>query len=282
MLGKVFSIEEFSIYDGPGIRTTVFLKGCPLRCEWCHSPEGQSFATEVLRSPNGCLHCDACLNAGYKETNIPCLTEKSIAVCPQNLLRLCGTDYTSEELIASLQKNASILRTNGGGVTFSGGEPTAQADFLIDCLDRLDGILHRALQTCGHCATENFVDILSRCDYVLYDIKLMDPLLHRRYCGISNELILENYCRLAASGIDFCTRIPLIPTVNDTAENLEATARFLQQNGVSYVEILPYHPLAGSKYALIGRIYAPSFQTTCPPDPHTEIFQSYGIEVKIL
>lgn len=282
MLGKVFSIEEFSIYDGPGIRTTVFLKGCPLRCEWCHSPEGQSFATEVLRSPNGCLHCGACTKAGYEDTGISHLTPKSISVCPQNLLRLCGTDYTPDTLIASLQKNASILRMNGGGVTFSGGEPTAQPDFLIDCFDRLDGILHRALQTCGYCPTETFTKILSRCDYVLYDIKLMDPHLHRRYCGVSNELILENYRRLAASGIDFCTRIPLIPTVNDTVENLDATARFLRENGVSYVEIMPYHPLTGSKYALAGRIYAPSFQTTYPPDPHTEIFQSYGIEVKIL
>ena len=282
MFGKVFSIEEFSIYDGPGIRTTVFFKGCPLRCEWCHSPEGQGFATEILRSPNGCLHCGACTRVGEAETGIPSLTESSIASCPRNLLRLSGTDYTPRELIGRLSKNLDVLNLNGGGVTFSGGEPTAQGEFLLACLQLLEGKTHRAIQTCGYCPNEQFAAILPHCDHVLYDLKLMDPALHLRYCGASNQLILENYRTLIASGIDFTTRIPLIPTVNDTEQNILETAVFLQACDVHYVEILPYHALTGSKYALVGRQYTPSFDTSKAPTPHVDLFNLYGIEVKVL
>ena len=282
MQGRVFSMEEFSIYDGPGIRTAVFLKGCPLRCEWCHSPEGQEFAIEILRSPNGCLRCGACLEAGKVHTGNLCLTKESIPACPQSLLRECGKDYTPEELVDVLKKNAELLRLNGGGVTFSGGEPTAQPEFLIQCLSGLQGVLHRAVQTSGYCQPQIFSDILKNCDYVLYDLKLMDPVLHRRYCGVSNQWILENYRMLASFGKDFCTRLPLIPTVNDTEENLEATARWLVENGVHYLEILPYNPLTGSKYALAGRCYSPSFDTTQAPEPRISLFRKYGIEVRLL
>ena len=282
MQGKVFSIEEFSIYDGPGIRTTVFLKGCPLQCEWCHSPEGQSFATEILKSPNGCTECGACLQAGKEECGIPTLTVKSISACPRNLLRLCGNDHTPEELTALLEKNLPLLKLNGGGVTFSGGEPTAQAEFLTACLRLLEGKTHRALQTCGYCAPQIFRSLLEHCDYVLYDIKLMDPALHRRYCGVSNEWILENYEALVSSGVAFCTRLPLIPGVTDTEENLSRVAAFLTHRGVKYLEMMPYHALTGSKYALAGREYAPSFDGSRESDPHIAIFSSHGIEVKIL
>ena len=282
MQGKVFSVEEFSIYDGPGIRTTVFLKGCPLQCEWCHSPEGQSFATEILKSPNGCAECGACLQAGKEECGIPSLTSKSISACPRNLLRSCGMDYSPEALVALLEKNLPLLKQNGGGITFSGGEPTAQSEFLIACLQLLEGKVHRALQTCGHCAPQIFRSILAHCDYLLYDIKLMDPALHHRYCGISNELILANFQTLAASGVTFCTRLPLIPGVTDTEENLSAVAAFLARCGVKYLEMMPYHALTGSKYALAGREYAPSFDITKEPTPRNALFSRYGIEVKVL
>ncbi len=128
---KIFSIEEFSTYDGPGIRMTVFLKGRPLRCSWCHNPEGQSFEAQVVRSPNGCIGCGACLNVGEKETGRRTLTEASIAVCPRGIVRLCGEEYTSERLVGIIGKNVDMLNAAGGGVTFSGGEPLCQHAFLL-------------------------------------------------------------------------------------------------------------------------------------------------------
>lgn len=282
IFGTVFSIEEFSTFDGPGIRTTVFLKGCPLRCIWCHNPEGQRHDPELLRSPNGCLACGACLKKGAEQTGSPCLVADSVAVCPRNLIRLCGTDYTPQDLLTVLDKNIRLLNQSGGGVTFSGGEPLAQPHFLQGCLQLLRGKTNRALQTCGYAKPSVFSSILAECDYVLYDLKLIDETRHAAYTGVSNRTILQNYRTLAASGIPFCTRIPLIPTVNDTAENITATAELMRQNNVRDVEILPYNRMAGGKYALLGRNYEPNFDGSLTPNPHTEIFKRYGIEVTIL
>ena len=279
--GTVFSIEEFSIYDGPGIRTTVFLKGCPLRCMWCHSPEGQSFLPEMLRSPNGCLACGACLDKGAELTGERRLVKESIEVCPKDLVREAGTAYTADGLVKKILKNARILQ-NGGGVTFSGGEPLAQSEFLLSCLALLEGQLHRAVQTSGFAPEEVFGRVLSCCDYVLFDLKLMDEEKHRYYCGQSNEPILKNYRTLAQSGKDFITRIPLIPTVNDTVENLTKTAELMAELDVHRVELLPYHKLTGSKYAMTGRVYAPEFDENILPQPHLEIFEKYNIEVSVL
>ena len=280
--GIVFSIEEFSIYDGPGIRTTVFLQGCPLRCAWCHSPEGQPFTSQILRSPNGCVQCGACLKKGEEITGVPSLVKESISVCPRNLIRESGITYTSDALVEKITKNLALLNRSDGGITFSGGEPLAQSEFLIECLKQLEGKTDRAIQTSGFCKPKLFADVLNHCDYVLYDLKLMDRKLHTRYCGVDNALILENYRILANSGKRFCTRIPLIPTVNDTEDNIRATAKFLAQNHVSYVELLPYHKLTGSKYALCGRVYTPPFDESIAPTPHLDIFKSYQIEVNVL
>lgn len=282
MEGIVFSIEEFSVYDGPGIRTTVFLKGCPMRCMWCHSPEGQQLPPEMVRSPNGCLHCNACIQKGLELTGKPQLVKESAAVCPRNLIRQAGERYTPEALLQKLKKNVSILNASGGGITFSGGEPLMQADFLRKCLMGLEGVTNRAIQSCGFCKPEVFAEILPHCDYLLYDLKLMDPQKHRYYCGQDNASILQNYRTLAASGKPFITRIPLIPTVNDTEENLRATAAFLRENGVKRIELLPYHKLTGSKYAMTGRSYTPEFDETIPPQLHLDIFENYEIEVTVL
>jgi pyruvate formate lyase activating enzyme len=279
---RVFSIEEFSTYDGPGIRMTVFLKGCPLRCMWCHNPEGQSFERQIVRSPNGCLECGACLAAGERASGERKLTDESIAVCPRGLVRVCGEEYTSAELQAVIEKNIAILNASGGGVTFSGGEPLCHPEFLLEILKGLKGKTNRALQTCGFADTKVFYSVLEECDYVLYDLKLMDEDKHRYYTGVSNAQILENYRLLAATGKDMVTRIPLIPTVNDTEENIRATARFMEENGKSYVELLPYNKLAGGKYSLVGKEYCPEFDTERTVEPHIEIFNEYGIEVKIL
>ncbi|MBR2293674.1 MAG: glycyl-radical enzyme activating protein [Clostridia bacterium] len=280
--GRIFSIEEFSTYDGPGIRMTVFLKGCPLRCSWCHNPEGQRGQIEIVRSPNDCLACGACLREGAKKTGAPCLVPESVAVCPRSLVRLCGEDVSVEQLVRIIEKNTAILNASGGGVTFSGGEPLLWADFLVDCFAALDGKTHRALQTCGYADADTFLRVLAHCDLVLFDLKQMDDEMHRRYTGVSNAPILENYRALAASDKPFLTRIPLIPTVNDTRENIEATARFMKECGADYVELLPYNTMAGGKYRMLGREYEPRFDGSILPDPHKEIWKNYGIEVTIL
>ena len=167
----VFSIEEFSVFDGPGIRTSVFIMGCPLRCEWCHNPEGQSFENFILRAPNGCLNCGNCLKFAANDGGRTVFTEKSIKNCPNALLRYCGTEYTSEELCAKLEKNIPMLNAAGGGITFSGGEPTSNPKFLLDCLSLLKGKTNRAVQTCGYCSPSIFEKVLDNSDYMLFDIK---------------------------------------------------------------------------------------------------------------
>ena len=281
MTGRVFSIEEFSVFDGPGIRTTVFLKGCPLRCTWCHNPEGQEFAREILRSPNGCIECGTCIRLSREEHGRRVLTEECIKKCPMHLIRFGGEDYEVEELCQKLLKNRRILQ-NGGGVTFSGGEPLAQPAFTLACLARLKGELHTAVQTSGFCDGIVFSRALELADFMLYDLKLMDDAQHRRFTGVSNALILENYARLAASGLPFITRVPLIPGVVDTEENLSAIAAFMSSHGVRAVELLPYNRMAGGKYAMTLRTYEPGFDESLPSNPRQELFESYGITAKVL
>lgn len=282
MKGKVFSIEEFSTFDGPGIRTTVFLKGCPLRCSWYHNPEGQNSSTQYLRSPNGCLNCGACLQAGFVSTGKPCLCEESIDACPRDLVRRCGEELSAHCLVSRLEGLLGMLNAAGGGITFSGGEPLSQPDFLLKCLHLLEGKTHRAVQTCGYSPEAVFRTILKNCDYILYDLKHMDSAVHSRYTGVSNTLILQNYRILAESDKPFITRIPLIPGVNDTEANLTATAKFLSQLHINRIELLPYHTGAGAKYKAAGMTYSPGFDTSVLPNPHKDIFNDHGIEVTVL
>jgi len=205
--GNVFAIEEFSTFDGPGIRMTVFLKGCPLRCQWCHNPEGQSFQNVVLRSPNGCLHCGNCMKAAEIVGGRPVLTEESIHACPNHLLRWCAQEYTPEALAEKIQKNVSILNSTGGGVTFSGGEPLAQPDFLLACLKLLKGKTDRAVQTSGYAPKSVFERVLNNADRFLFDIKLVDDSEHKHYTGVSNVCILENFCLLVKSGVPFVSKV---------------------------------------------------------------------------
>ena len=281
MTGKVFSIEEFSVYDGPGIRTTVFLKGCPLRCTWCHNPEGQRFETEIVRSPNGCIECGSCLRLAREENGRRVLIPECIDACPMHLIRPAGEDYEAEALCYKLLKNRRILQ-NGGGVTFSGGEPLSQHAFVLECIQRLKGELHCAIQTSGYCAEEIFSKALATADYFLYDLKLIDDAMHRRFTGVSNERILRNYTALASSGVPFVTRVPLIPGVVDTEENLTAIARILHAHGVNYAELLPYNKMAGGKYAMTLRQFEPGFDESIPSQPREELFAAYGIQTKLM
>lgn len=281
MHGIVFSIEEFSVYDGPGIRTTVFLKGCPLRCNWCHNPEGQNAQPEIIRSPNGCIKCGACTRQAIMQNEQLIFTENSIKACPLNLLRICGERIDSQALCERLLKNENILK-NGGGVTFSGGEPFMQSDFLFECLYKLKGRLHTAIQTCGFCSERTFHAALELTDYFLYDLKLIDEAAHKRHTGMSNALILRNFVCLAQSGKDFVVRIPLIPGVTDTEHNITQIAQLLIDNGVNYVELLPYNTMAGGKYKMLQREYRPDFDEKGAVSTQENLFAAYGIKAKIL
>lgn len=278
----VFSIEEFSVFDGPGIRTTVFLKGCPLRCEWCHNPEGQTAENNIVRSPNGCVHCGECLRYAKQNGEQTEFTEESIAHCPNNLLRYCAQEYSAEQLCAKLEKNFEILNQASGGVTFSGGEPTSNGTFLSECLALLKGKIHRAVQTCGYCPPKTFARILENCDYMLFDLKLIDEQAAIRYTGVSDRLILQNFKTLSESGKPFVIRTPLIPTVTDTENNLTDIAKLLAENGISYIELLPYNKMSGAKYRLAGKKYQPSFDESIPVCPRIDLFARYGITAKLI
>ena len=280
MKGCVFSIEEFSVYDGPGIRTTVFLKGCPLRCEWCHNPEGQNISPEIVRSPNGCIECGNCIRNATVQNGRRYFTDKSIQSCPMHLLRVCGEEMDSADLCEKLLKNKVLLQN--GGVTFSGGEPLMQSAFVFECLQRLKGKLHTAIQTCGYCDPHIFEEAVTLADYFLFDLKLADEDMHKRYTGVSNRSIIENFSWLARSGKEFVVRIPLIPSVTDTNENLTALIGILKENNVHYVELLPYNQMAGGKYALLGREYCPSFDERQPVNLPTALFETHSIAYKIL
>ncbi len=282
MKGIVFSIEEFSVYDGPGIRTSVFLKGCPLRCTWCHNPEGQERAVQIVRSPNGCIGCNECIKSAAKNADGSLsFTEEGIKKCPMHLLRVCGEEFESDALCEKLLKNQRILNT-GGGVTFSGGEPLTQSEFLFECMEKLKGKLHLAIQTCGYCREETFSEAIARSDYFLYDLKLIDDEMHKRYTGVSNERILKNFSVLAKSGVPFTVRVPLIPTVTDTEENICAIAELLRQHEVDYAELLPYNKMAGGKYKMVLREYQPHFDEQRAAEVRQDVFDRYNIKTKIL
>ena len=278
MKGRIFSIEEFSVFDGDGVRETVFLKGCPLRCNWCHSPEGQNYDVQIVRSPNGCLGCGKCLEAGKKACGKRILTKESVEACPRNLVRVCGEDIESFDLAERILKNAAVLTNMGGGITFSGGEPLFQSDFLLETLKLLRGKINRAVQTTGYASSDKFKAMLEETELVLFDLKIMDDKLHRLSTGVGNEIIKRNFGILTKSGVKFIPRVPLIPGVSDTSENLAALCGFLRENQAGYVELLPYNKFAGSKYKMCGRVYKPIFDENKEVKLHPEIFEKYGIK----
>ena len=280
MKGCVFSIEEFSVYDGPGIRTTVFLKGCPLRCSWCHNPEGQHPSPEIVRSPNGCIECGNCIHHARIQNGRRYFTDESIQNCPMRLLRVCGEEYNSEQLCEKLLKNRVLLQK--GGVTFSGGEPLLQSAFLFSCLRYLKGKLHTAVQTSGYGDPHVFDEAVALADYFLFDLKLADEAMHIKYTGVSNQPILRNFSALAKSGRAFVVRIPLIPGVTDTEQNITGIIDLLEENNVRYVELLPYNQMAGGKYAMLDRQYCPDFDQHQSVRLPKELLETHSIAYNIL
>ena len=247
--GIVFDVREFTVHDGPGIRTTVFMKGCPLRCTWCHNPEGLRTVPQVIHSPLGD--------------------------------RTVGRRYEAAELAGILLGQAEVLAMNGGGVTFSGGEPLMQAGFVADVIDLLEG-MHVVLDTSGCADADAFREVARRCDLLYLDIKLIDPALHRRWTGQDNGPILRNLGLLAELGRPFVARVPLVPGVTDTPENLSAIAATLtSMPTLERVELLPYNRAAGGKYAACGMVFQPGFDEDQESNADIEPFLREGIEVRV-
>ncbi len=281
MTGIIFDIKQFAVFDGPGIRTTVFQKGCPLRCEWCHNPEGLSFSPQLMVSESACIHCGRC-RAVCEHPDACTVCGKCIRSCPLGLRKICGKRMEASELAGKLMKDQDYLERQGGGVTFSGGEPTAQGEFLLECL-RLIRPMHKAIETSGYCDPHLFLEIVSMLDYVILDLKHTDDEIHRRYTKVGNQKILANLEQLKASGKPFRLRIPVIPGVNDTEENFRGTARLLKDaRNLDTVELLPYHQTAGAKYEMVGMTFTPSFQADAQPNLNTSVFREYGIPCKVI
>ena len=250
MTGTVFDIKEMAVHDGPGLRTTVFLKGCPLRCKWCHNPEGLQPQPQLLYKSARCRHCGLCL-AGCSH---PACQKfgRCLHVCPENCLEVAGRQWEAAELAASLIAGAQVLGADFGGFTFSGGEPLAQPDFLQEVIEKLHGY-HLCMETSGYADSAVFQKITAQLDYVIMDLKLADPEQHRHYTGVDNSRILRNFAWLRESGKPYLIRTPLIPGITDTSRNLQAIERII---GNSPWEKLPYNAMAGAKYAMLGWEYS--------------------------
>jgi len=246
--GHIFDIKEFSVNDGPGVRTTVFFRGCPLRCVWCHNPEGLDTGRGVLIRRNGCLDCGRCRQ--------PCQHPeceglgRCLHACPMGLVEELGREWDAPSLAARVMRDADLFESSGGGVTLSGGEPLLQHEFAAELLRLLP--VHKAIETSGFASGEVFRRIIGLVDYVMMDLKLIDPELHRRYCGADNAPILKNFEILRESGKPYLIRVPLIPDITDTPENLAKIATVV---GDSPVELLPYNRMAGAKYPSVGKTF---------------------------
>lgn len=273
--GIVFDIEEFAVYDGPGIRSVIFMKGCPLRCQWCHNPEGLSFQPQQVRTLSLCKHCGLCDRICKHSQCIAC--ECCVQACPAGCLRIAGTRMTPEEAAERIRPNAELLQLNGGGITFSGGEALAQPDFVLSVRDLLSD-LHACIETSGFASLDVYQKVTQRMDLVIQDIKLMDDAEHLRWTGVGNAQILRNIQWLKGSGIPFRIRIPLIPGVTDTQENLSAAANFLRGAvNLEKVELLRYNRAAGAKYAGVHMNYRPDFDTDREPVVWTQPFEEAGL-----
>ncbi len=248
MTGTIFDIKGFALNDGPGIRTTVFMKGCPLRCRWCHNPEGLSPVPELYVKQARCISCGKC---GHKCTHAECQPfGRCLHVCPFGNLSVAGKTWTAQDLAKRLLEERDIFGTEGG-VTFSGGEPLMQHGFVCETAHILkkEGI-HLAIETSSYTAPEVYRETVGLFDYVMADLKLYDCEMHETYTGVKNEMILKNLQWLMRSGKEFVIRVPLIPGITDTTDNLAAISEFA---GDSPVELLPYNNMAGAKYESVGR-----------------------------
>ena len=263
--GMVFDIARGSFADGPGIRTVVFFKGCNLKCQWCHNPESQSAARQILFYENKCIGCGICRSVCHLKGESCDLCGTCIQHCQTGARQFCGKLLSVEDVMAEIQKDELFFEKSGGGVTFSGGECMLQTDFLLEILKRCkENGIHTAIDTAGHIPYERFERVLSFTDLFLYDVKVFNLQKHKEYVGVSNELILNNLKRLFEVGATIWIRIPIIPTVNDSVEEMESIKRYISECGVpEKIELLPYHKMGETKCKALGK-HPYIFQTIDP------------------
>lgn len=295
----IFDIKPYSINDGPGIRITIFLKGCPLSCVWCHNPEGISPHVQKLYSHVKCIGCGTCVENcptnALKLTPDGIITDADLCdlcgicadVCPTRAMEMSGKEVTVEEILSRIRRETVMMDHSEGGVTISGGEPMMQSGFLIELLDALgrEG-MHRAVDTSGFSKTENLLEVAKRTDLFLYDLKMMDPEKHKKFTGVSNEKILENLNVLAASRAKINIRIPLMRGINADEENIRQSAGFVAAlpGEKKLVSLLPYHNIAIHKYGKLGQEYdSGEMEEPSPADIEMaiRIFSEYGLEAVV-
>ncbi len=313
LTGRLYDVQGFSVQDGPGVRTTAFLKGCPLHCPWCHSPESQAFYKQLSWMSMRCLGVDACkqrcimacpnnaIELGVTQKDVKTGTDlqlihvkrdlcdncgKCADACYVEALYLCGKDYTVDELVNRLLQDKKFYDRSGGGVTISGGEALSQLDFVVAVLKRLknEGI-HTALDTTGYAKWEKVALTMPYVDLYLYDLKHLNSEKHQAVVGVPNEVILDNALKLAENGKKLQIRIPVIPMFNYDEKNIRDTAHFCKRLGtaVEVVQLLPYHNLGVMKYLRLSD--DPVAEATLPNDAYIEklkgIFEEYGLPVTV-
>jgi pyruvate formate lyase activating enzyme len=297
-LGYIFDIQRFSINDGPGIRTTVFFKGCPLRCIWCDNPESQEQLPQLLYFESLCTKCYRCVEVcpsgatkispdGSIEIDHGLCQACGLCVkaCLSEARVISGKTMTVDEVVEVVRKDELFYRNSGGGVTASGGEPTYQPDFLKQLFRQCQRYgIHTTLDTCGYVKWEVMAEILDYVDLVYYDLKHMDTVRHGELTGVGNELILDNARRISQGGKPIVMRIPLIPGCNDSEEKIKAMAEFVTRIKVVRVDIVPFHQLGSKKYERLGMIYRLGEAKPYQEDEiqtFKDTLESYGLEVSI-
>jgi pyruvate formate lyase activating enzyme len=299
VIGCVFNIQRYAVHDGPGIRTTVFLKGCPLACLWCDNPESQASEPQIVFWENRCIHCGHCLAdcpmtavledaQGWKyiDTDKCNVCGLCVEQCYAGALEQIGCMKTVAEVLAIVQEDRPFYDESGGGMTLSGGEPLAQPQFTLQLLKAAHArSIHTAIETSGYSPWDVWESLLPHLDLILYDVKEVDSKRHKSFIGISNELILDNLKKLAGTDIPIIVRRPVVPGYNDDPESIHALGRLVQKlETIREIDLLPYHRLGQNKYERLGWDYALGDMPTMKDEEVyglRDILLSYGIKVKV-